>query len=82
LALHRQDPITLSDADRRLLQNIKPAAARAASPRGNPPSERYPGAVALPLNPGAALIAIVLLSLGLWAAIWGALASLASAVLG
>ena len=31
---------------------------------------------------GASLIMTLLLSLGLWAAIWGALASLASAVLG
>jgi hypothetical protein len=36
----------------------------------------------LPLNTGASLIVILLLSLGLWAAIWGAVASLASVVLG
>jgi hypothetical protein len=45
-------------------------------------SDRLAGATDLPFNPGASLIVIVLLSLGLWAAIWGAVASLASAVLG
>jgi hypothetical protein len=39
-------------------------------------------AAALPLNRGASLIVVLLLSLGLWAAISGAVASLASAVLG
>jgi len=38
--------------------------------------------VDVPLNTGASLIVILLLSLGLWAAIWGAVASLASVVLG
>ncbi len=45
-------------------------------------SDRSARAVALPLNIGASLIAVLLLSLGLWAAICGAVASLASAVLG
>jgi hypothetical protein len=34
------------------------------------------------MNRGASLIVVLLLSLGLWAAIWGAVASLASVVLG
>jgi hypothetical protein len=45
-------------------------------------SERSAHAATFTLNPGAALIASALLSLGLWMAIWGAVASLASAVLG
>jgi len=45
-------------------------------------SDRSARAAALPLNRGASLIVVLLLSLGLWAAIYGAAASLASAVLG
>ena len=45
-------------------------------------SDRSARAVALPLNIGASLIVVLLLSLGLWAAICGAVASLSSAVLG
>jgi hypothetical protein len=45
-------------------------------------SDRSARAAALPLNRGASLIVVLLLSLGLWAAICGAVASLASAVLG
>ena len=45
-------------------------------------SDRSARAAALPLNRGASLIVVLLLSLGLWAAIWGAVASLASVVLG
>jgi len=45
-------------------------------------SDRSAHAAALPLNRGASLIVVLLLSLGLWAAISGAVASLASAVLG
>ena len=39
-------------------------------------------AAALPMNRGASVIVVLLLSLGLWAAIWGAVTSSASAVLG
>ena len=45
-------------------------------------SDRSARAAALPLNIGASLIVVLLLSLGLWAAIWGAVASLVSTVLG
>jgi hypothetical protein len=45
-------------------------------------SDRSARAAALPLNGGTSLIVVSLLSLGLWAVIWGAVASLASAVLG
>jgi hypothetical protein len=45
-------------------------------------SGRSARAAALPLNIGASLIVVLLLSLGLWAAIWGAVASLVSTVLG
>ena len=45
-------------------------------------SDRSARAAALPLNRGASLIVVLLLSLGLWAAIGGAVASLGSAVLG
>jgi hypothetical protein len=45
-------------------------------------SDRSARPAALPLNRGASVIVVLLLSLGLWAAIWGAVASSASAVLG
>ena len=45
-------------------------------------ADRLVRAADLPLNTGASLIVILLLSLGLWAAIWGAVASSASVVLG
>ena len=45
-------------------------------------SDRSARAAALPLKSGASLIVVLLLSLGLWAAIGGAVASLGSAVLG
>jgi hypothetical protein len=45
-------------------------------------SDRSARAAALPLNRGASLIVALLLSLGLWASIWSAVASLASVVLG
>jgi hypothetical protein len=45
-------------------------------------SERSARAAALPLNRGASLIVVLVLSLGLWAATCGTVASLASAVLG
>ncbi len=45
-------------------------------------SDRSARAAALPLNIGASLIVVLLLSVGLWAAILGAVASSASAVLG
>jgi hypothetical protein len=45
-------------------------------------SDRSARAAVLPLNRGASLIVVLLLSLGLWAAICGAVASLASAALG
>src|ERR1700730_17540650 len=45
-------------------------------------SDRSARAAALPLNRRASLIVVLLLSLGLWAAIWGAVASLASACWG
>ena len=44
-------------------------------------ANRLARAADLPLNIGASLIVILLLSLGLWAAIWGIVASLASVVL-
>jgi hypothetical protein len=44
--------------------------------------DRSARAAALPLNRGASLVVVLLLSLGLWAAICGAVDSLASAVLG
>jgi hypothetical protein len=45
-------------------------------------SDRSARPAALPLNRGASVIVVLLLSLGLWAAIWGAVASSASAMLG
>ncbi len=45
-------------------------------------ADRLVRAADLPLNTGASLIVILLLSLGLWAAIWGAVTSLALIVLG
>ena len=44
--------------------------------------DRSARAAALPLNRGVSLLVVLLLSLGLWAAICGAVDSLASAVLG
>jgi hypothetical protein len=44
--------------------------------------DRVAPAADLPLNAGASLIVILMLSLGLWAAIWGAIALSVSVVLG
>jgi hypothetical protein len=69
-------------------RRLAPAAERQARRRkvsttsGPSRSDRSASAVALPLNIGASLIVVLLLSLGLWAAILGAADSLASAVLG
>ena len=49
---------------------------------GSPRSDRLVRTVDVRLDTGASLIVSLLLSLGLWAAIWGAVASLASVVLG
>ena len=58
------------------------ARRRKSTTWGPSRSDRSARAAALPLNRRASLIVVLLLSLGLWAAIWGAVASLASAVLG
>ncbi len=44
-------------------------------------SDRSESVIAAPLNPGTSLIVIILLSVGLWAAIWEAAVSLVTAVL-
>ena len=48
----------------------------------SPPGDQSPHEATIPLTRRAALTALLALSLGLWAAIWAALASLASAALG
>jgi hypothetical protein len=52
------------------------------APRSISPSERSTDLEAPRLSRWASALLILALSLGLWAAIWAALASLASAVLG
>ena len=59
-----------------------PAGRKSSTTWGPSRSDRSARAAALPLNIGASLIVVLLLSLGLWAAILGAVASSASAVLG
>ena len=77
----RQNLFCGSGAGSCLPQNAKPAAVRSTPPRVRPdPTDRR--AAALPLNIGASLIVVLLLSLGHWGAIGGAVRSLASAVLG
>ena len=49
---------------------------------GISPIERSPQGATVGLTRRAALTVVLLLSLGLWAAIWAAFASLASAALG
>src|SRR6202048_500762 len=58
------------------------ARRRKSTTWGPSRSDRSARAAALPLNIGASLIVVLLLSVGLWAAILGAVASSASAVLG
>ncbi len=61
----------------------RPARRRKSSTTsGQFRSDRSARAAALPLNRGASPIVVLLLSLGLWAAIWGAVALSPSAVLG
>jgi len=68
---------------RRLVLAAERQARRRKSTTWGPSrSDRSARAAALPLNIGASLIVVLLLSVGLWAAIWGAVASSASAVLG
>ena len=68
---------------RRLVLAAERQARRRKSTTWGPSrSDRSARAAALPLNIGASLIVVLLLSLGLWAAILGAVASSASAVLG
>jgi hypothetical protein len=55
---------------------------KSSSTSGPSRSDRSARPAALPLNRGASVIVVLLLSLGLWAAIWGAVTSSASAVLG
>jgi hypothetical protein len=69
---------------RRLALAAERQARRRKSSTASGPSrpDQSARAAALPLNRGASLIVVLLLSLGLWAAILGAVDSLASAVLG
>jgi hypothetical protein len=69
---------------RRLALAPERQARRRKSSTASGPSrlDRSARATALPLNRGASLVVVLLLSLGLWAAICGAVDSLASAALG
>jgi hypothetical protein len=58
------------------------ARRRKTTTSGPPRSDQSARAAGLPLNRGASLIVVLLLSLGLWAAICGAVASFSLAVLG
>jgi len=69
---------------RRLAVAAERQARRRKSSTASGPSrlDRSARAAALPLNRGVSLVVVLLLSLGLWAAICSAVDSLASAVLG
>jgi hypothetical protein len=64
-----------------VLKSAYPADVRSIRDEASP-SDGSAGEVALQLTRRASLILVLLLSLGLWAAIWAAVASLASAMLG
>jgi hypothetical protein len=82
--VHRQrvGPYPARPVSRKRRQRALAAYRNRRITAGSSRSDRSARAAALPLNRGASLIVVLLLSLGLWAAIWGAVASLASAVLG